>query len=121
CLLRGRVCRRMCLEVMLAGPDDPHGMGLSREVGGESLFDFGKLIDLAGMRDELNNKLAASAAAAAAAGGPSGGAFAGHWGTALLWKVESRYQPRTEAEARGLHEAITHDPDGVLPWSKNFW
>src|SRR5262245_38389375 len=46
--------------------------------------DFGKLIDLAGMRDELNNKLAASAAAAAAAGGPCGGAFAAHWGTALL-------------------------------------
>jgi hypothetical protein len=83
--------------------------------------EFGKLIHLAGMQHELNNKLAASAAAATAAGGPPGGAFAGYWGTALLWKVESRYQPRTEAEARGLYEAITHDPDGVLPWIKNFW
>jgi hypothetical protein len=83
--------------------------------------EFGKLNDLAGMRDELNTKLAASAVAAAAVGGPPGGAFAGYWGTALSWKVESRYQPRTEAEARGLYEAISQDPDGVLPWIKNFW
>jgi HEPN domain-containing protein len=82
--------------------------------------DFGELIDLAGMRDELNNKLAASAAAAPPAGPPSG-VFARNWGTALSWKVESRYQPRTEAEARELYQAITHDPDGVLPWIKNFW
>ncbi len=75
------------------------------------------------MRDELNNKLATSAAvaSAAAAGGPSSGAFTRYWGTVLSWKVESRYQPKTEAEARGLHEAITQDPDGVLPWIKSFW
>jgi hypothetical protein len=81
--------------------------------------DFGKLVDLAGMRDELNNKLKASAAVAAA--GSPGGAFVGHWGTVLQWTVESRYQPRTEAEARALYEAITHNPDGVLPWIQNYW
>ena len=83
--------------------------------------EFGKLIDLAGLRDELNNKLAASAAAAPAVGGPPGGAFAVYWAAALLWKVESRYQPRTEADARELYEAITQDPHGVLLWIKNFW
>jgi hypothetical protein len=82
--------------------------------------DFGTLIDLAAMRNDLNNRLATSAAAAPP-GGPPGGAFAAYWGTAGKWTVESRYQPRTEAEARGLHEAITHDPDGVLLWIKNFW
>ncbi len=82
---------------------------------------FESLIDLAGLRDELNNKLASSAAAAAAAGGPPGGPFGAFWGTAALWKVESRYQPRTDREARDLYEAITHDPDGILPWLKNFW
>ncbi len=40
--------------------------------------EFEKLIDLAGLRDELNNKHAASAAAAAP-GGPSGGVFAVYW------------------------------------------
>jgi HEPN domain-containing protein len=72
--------------------------------------DFGKLIDLARLRDELNNKLAAP-----------GSVFAAHWGTAIQWKVESRYQAKTEAEARALYEAITHVPDGVLPWIRNFW
>jgi len=44
--------------------------------------DFAKLIHLAGMRDELNNKLAASAAAAPLAG-PSGGAFSDRKSTRL--------------------------------------
>jgi hypothetical protein len=83
--------------------------------------DLGKLIDLAGLRDELNNQLATSAAATTALGGPPSGAFAGYWGKVLSWKVESRYQPRAEAEARGLYEAITLEPDGVLPWIKNYW
>ncbi len=82
--------------------------------------DFGTLIDLAGMRDELTDKMDASAAAASS-GGPPGGAFTAYWGTAVKWKVESRYQSRTQAEAKELYEAITHDPDGVLPWIKNFW
>lgn len=76
--------------------------------------EFGKLIDLAGLRDELNNKHAASAAAAAAAGGPPGGVFAGYWGTILQWEVSSRYLPKTEAEAKALYEAITDKSDGVL-------
>ncbi len=83
--------------------------------------DFGKRIDLAGLRDELNNKLATTAAAATPQGESPVGAFVGYWATVLRWKVESRYQPTTEAEARRLFEAITHDPDGVLSWIKTFW
>lgn len=82
--------------------------------------DFGKLIDLAGMRTELNNRLTASAAAAVP-GGPAGGPFGFHWSRVILWKVESRYLPRPEVEAVELFQAITHDPDGVLPWLKLFW
>jgi hypothetical protein len=75
--------------------------------------DFGKLIDLAGLRTELNNRLAASAAA--------GGTFATNWTTASLWKAESRYVPRTEAEAKALYAAIADKPDGVLKWIQKFW
>jgi hypothetical protein len=82
--------------------------------------DFGSLIGLAGLRVELNAKLAASAASAAP-GGPPGGLFSYHWGTALQWKVTSRYESKTEAEARALYEAITHDPDGILRWIQNYW
>jgi hypothetical protein len=82
--------------------------------------DFSKLIDLAGLRAELNAQLASSAAAAAAGGSP-GRAFAVNWGVATLWTVESRYVPKTEAEARALYAAIADKQDGVLRWIKNYW
>ena len=83
--------------------------------------DPDELVRLAGLIPERNAKLAASAAAAAAAGGPPGGAFTVNWGIVVLWKVESRYAAKTEAEARALYAAITDDPDGVLQWIKNYW
>jgi len=83
--------------------------------------DFAELVDLAGLKPELDAKFAASAAAAAAAGGPPGGAFAFNWGVAIQWKETSRYESRTEPEAVALHAAITADPDGVLQWVQNFW
>jgi hypothetical protein len=81
--------------------------------------DFEELVKLAGLTHELNARLAATAAAAA--GGLPGGAFATNWATAILWKVESRYTPRTEAEAKALYAAIADKPDGVLPWIKRYW
>src|SRR6266851_3330343 len=48
--------------------------------------EFDKLIDLAGLHNELNNKLAASAAAAPP-GSPPGGHFVAHWTRAVAWKV----------------------------------
>src|SRR5215470_12725822 len=53
--------------------------------------DFLKLIDLAGLKTELANSLAASAATAVA-GAPPAGLFGHHWKTVVQWKVESRYQ-----------------------------
>ena len=82
--------------------------------------DFGELVRLAGLQGELNAQLAASAAVAAV-GGPPGGMFAGHWGTVTQWKVSDRYESKTEAEARSLYTAITHDPDGVLRWIRKYW
>ncbi len=38
-----------------------------------------------------------------------------------LWKVTSRYEPCTEAEAKKLYAAISDDPHGVLKWIKKFW
>ncbi|MGL4555005.1 MAG: hypothetical protein ACRC33_27880 [Gemmataceae bacterium] len=75
--------------------------------------DFGELVRLSGLIKELNEALAASAAA--------GGEFVGNWATATQWKVTSRYEARTEAEAKGLHAAITDNPHGVLKWVQNSW
>ena len=77
------------------------------------IHDFGKLIQLAGLTDELNTNLASSAAA--------GGVFVANWTVAAQWKVTSRYESRTEAEARQLFDAIVQVPDGVLPWVQKYW
>lgn len=75
--------------------------------------DFGKLIELAGLKNELNTELAASAAA--------GGAFPANWGIVTQWKEISRYEDKIEAEAKFLFDAITQNPDGVLKWLRNYW
>jgi hypothetical protein len=47
--------------------------------------------------------------------------FAGFWGVAKEWTEAARYQQRTEVEAKDLYEAITNDPNGVLPWIRTNW
>ena len=43
------------------------------------------------------------------------------WGEAKNWTEVSRYQQKTQAEANGLYEAITNEPNGVLPWIRTHW
>ena len=47
--------------------------------------------------------------------------LSGNWGIAKDWEETSRYQQRTQAEAQALYDAITNDPDGVLPWIRLRW
>jgi hypothetical protein len=71
--------------------------------------NFGELINLSGLSDELNTQLAANAA------------FVGNWGLTTQWKVTDRYEKKTEADAKALYAAITDDPGGVLIWIMNYW
>ena len=75
--------------------------------------DFEELVKLAGLTNELNARRVASRAA--------GDLFISNWTTVLKWDVTSRYTLTPEAEARDLFAAITHKPDGVLRWLKNYW
>jgi hypothetical protein len=75
--------------------------------------EFQKLIENAGMRDELNASLKASAVA--------GGEFASNWIIVSAWKVASRYESKTETEAKQLVAAITVKPHGVMAWIRNYW
>jgi hypothetical protein len=75
--------------------------------------EFMKLLLAAELIDELNDKLKESAAA--------GGEFSANWNTVNLWKVTSRYEPKSEAEAKGLFAAIVDQPHGVLTWIKSHW
>jgi HEPN domain-containing protein len=43
------------------------------------------------------------------------------WRTARDWNERSRYEFKTEAEAKALYEAITNAIHGVLPWIKLRW
>lgn len=75
--------------------------------------EFGKLVQLAGLKDQRDIDLKASAAA--------GGELAANWTTAERWKVTSRYEAKTEAEARELYAAIADEPYGVLRWIRTYW
>jgi hypothetical protein len=71
--------------------------------------EFEKLIDLSGLRDQLNASFKANPI------------FIVNWRVATQWKVTVRYAQKTEAEARTLYSAIVDAPDGVLPWIMNYW
>ena len=43
------------------------------------------------------------------------------WEVVTNWSEESRYQQKSRTEAEELYEAITNDPNGVLPWIKAHW
>lgn len=74
---------------------------------------FEDLIKIAGLQDELAARLKLSAT--------NGDTFHLNWKESQKWDVTARYVPRTEAEARALYVALTHDPDGVIPWIRNYW
>jgi hypothetical protein len=43
------------------------------------------------------------------------------WGVTKDWKETSRYEEKTEAEAKVLYEAVSHNPDGVFRWIQSRW
>jgi HEPN domain-containing protein len=71
--------------------------------------DVDKLVKLAGLDAEFG---------AARGANPALNNF---WTIAKDWDEESRYQDKTEAEAKRLYEAISHNPDGVFRWIQSRW
>lgn len=45
----------------------------------------------------------------------------GYWGVVKDWTEISRYQQKTDAEAKDLYDAVTSDPDGVFRWIQQHW
>jgi hypothetical protein len=72
-------------------------------------YDFGELIELAGLKTELDAMRATTPG------------FITRWGIVIMWDVTNRYEQKTRAEAEELYEAITYDPDGVMKWLRNYW
>jgi hypothetical protein len=71
------------------------------------------LIRIAGLLDKLNDKLKERT--------PDGIEFVRCWETVSRWAVASRYEMKTESEAKDLFAAITNDPHGVLKWIQTYW
>lgn len=71
--------------------------------------DLVKLVNLAGLDAEFGAACGASAA------------LRTFWGVTKDWKETSRYEEKTEAEARALYEAVSHNPDGVFRWIQSRW
>ncbi len=73
------------------------------------IHDLEKLVENAGLRvdsDGLSN---------------NNKEFKGYWAVAKDWTEKSRYDVKMESQAKELIEAITHEPDGVLPWIRKHW
>jgi HEPN domain-containing protein len=77
------------------------------------IHDFIKLLRIASLVDELNARLRESAT--------KGDGFVANWEKAKAWTVDSRYEARSEADARSIYAAITDEPDGVLRWIQKYW
>lgn len=71
--------------------------------------DLVKLVNLAGLDADFGTARAAN---------PTLDNF---WIVAKNWKETSRYEERTEAEAKALYEAVNHNPDGVFRWIQSRW
>jgi hypothetical protein len=44
-----------------------------------------------------------------------------NWAIVEKWDEKTRYQLKTEPEAKRLYEAVTHNIDGVLSWIRIRW
>jgi hypothetical protein len=71
--------------------------------------DLSKLVNLAGLDAEFGADRGRNATLDA------------FWSVAKDWTETSRYQERSEAEAKTLYEAVTNNPDGVFRWIQSRW
>lgn len=72
--------------------------------------DLVNLVALAGLTADFGSARGANATLEA------------HWGVVKDWTETSRYvETRAEAEATGMFEAVSNDPDGVFKWIQSRW
>jgi HEPN domain-containing protein len=71
--------------------------------------DLVKLVNLAGLDADFGAARGANLA------------LEGFWGVTKDWKETSRYEDKTEAEAKSLYDAVSHNPNGVFKWIRSRW
>jgi HEPN domain-containing protein len=71
--------------------------------------DLVKLLNLAGLDADFGSAQSANPA------------LADYWLVVKSWKETSRYDEKTETEAKALYDAVSHDPNGVFQWIQSRW
>jgi HEPN domain-containing protein len=71
--------------------------------------DLDSLLNVAGLRAELDSERA------------SNERFAANWLLVRDWSEQSRYELTKTEDARYLIEAIDHPKEGILAWIRNRW
>jgi hypothetical protein len=80
-----------------------------KQLAGCFTHDLVKLVILAGLDGDFKAARNANTTLAA------------NWGTVKDWKETSRYELKSELEAKALYEAVGNNPDGVYSWIRTRW
>jgi HEPN domain-containing protein len=71
--------------------------------------DLVKLVNLAGLDSDFGAACGANAS------------LNNYWLVTKDWKESSRYEEKSEADAKRLYEAVSHKADGVFRWIQSRW
>jgi len=71
--------------------------------------DLNKLLGTAGLNEEYAKK------------SKKDPQFEANWRTVKDWKVESRYERRSEKEASDIYNASIEATHGIIPWIEEHW
>ena len=94
----------MRAEGMYSAEHKGRGLPGQADVIDSYTHDLEKLIKVAGLGEELGQLLSASRT------------FRLYWDVVNKWSPDSRYESKTEEQARELYLAITHSRQGILRW-----
>ena len=102
---------KSCILVRLAGSPEVIFESKKAKKYSENCWthDIKGLVDLAGLKTELDTAIAANPALAA------------NWVTVCNWDETTRYQAKTQPDAQELYHAITDPVSGVMEWIKVRW
>ena len=67
------------------------------------------LISAAGLKLDLQNEIRTNRN------------FAANWSTVKDWNEKSRYEVKSDVQARDLYQSITSRTNGILKWIRGYW
>jgi HEPN domain-containing protein len=101
---------KACLLKHLGESDSVFGVqGYLKQLADCWTHDLVRLVNLSGLDADFGVARGANPA------------LGNYWGIAKDWRETSRYEDKTERQAREMFEAVSHKPDGVFLWIQSRW